>query len=336
MIRSRNKRQSETPLKRKTTANYNSFRTNSLIEKSNISPIIVPKMIRTVSCYLTASTVTSPPPLDLESEAEPNWSRQTHKYEQKIRVAHSPEDDLYLNKAIDFLTTIETQSSEGAVERWSSEDSTPESESFRWLAESGAVKESFRNCLIFSDWNQFPIIDLSDMPFAIPNSLIKDNLNEEFKEKHPFLHQKLTLSKIVNLREDLVSKMCRNMDIEACTLAIAWVYFIRLLSKNVITKANRKLYGAICVLLAYKFNEESHLDDNKDQINTIIKFVGSMDKHGLLQHKHISRIEFEVYAHLNFSLLLKYEEFKEEFLYTLCRMGITFDDYIGGFYDDLA
>lgn len=66
-----------------------------------------------------------------------------------------------------------------------------------------------------------PIIDLSDVPATIQNSLLKDNLNQEFKEKHPFLDHKVTLSKIVNLREEIIWKMCWNMNLEAFTIALA-------------------------------------------------------------------------------------------------------------------
>ncbi|CAG9332690.1 unnamed protein product [Blepharisma stoltei] len=334
MKRSRNKRQTDAGFIRKPSSNFNYPRTNSLIEKPNASPVIIPKIIRTVSCYSCASTVTSPPPLDLDSELDPNWVRLAQKYEQKIRVPKNPEDGLYLNKAIDFLTTIETQTSEETLERRPSVESNQDSECTRWVTHSGAIKESFRGCLNFFDWDRFPVVDLSDVPATIPNSLLKDNLNEEFKDKHPFLDQRMTLSKIVNLREDLIFKMCRNMDIEVCTLAIAWTCYVRLLSKNVITKLNRKLYGAICVLIAYKFNEESHLEANRDQIKILIKLAYSMDKHNLLQHKSLSKVEFEVYAHLNFSLLLKYEEFQEEFSYILGRMDTSFNVYMGDFIQD--
>jgi hypothetical protein len=53
------------------------------------------------------------------------------------------------------------------------------------------------------------------------------------------------------------------MDIEACTLALGWTLYLRLILKNIVNKSNRKLYGAVCVLLAFKFNEETHLVEAK-------------------------------------------------------------------------
>lgn len=59
-----------------------------------------------------------------------------------------------------------------------------------------------------------------------------------------------------------------------------------------------------------------------------------MDKHNLLQHKDIHKYEFEVYANLNFSLLIDFEETEQDFLYTLQRMDISPVEYIGDFIND--
>lgn len=62
---------------------------------------------------------------------------------------------------------------------------------------------------------------MSDAPVIIKNSLLKDNFNEEFRSKYQFLDYNLTLSKIVNLRDDIIFKLCKEVDIEAFTVAVA-------------------------------------------------------------------------------------------------------------------
>jgi len=133
----------------------------------------------------------------------------------------------------------------------------------------------------------------------------------------------------VNLREDLIFKICKGLDIEACTISIAWSYYIRLLSMNLITKYNRKLYAAVCALLAYKFYEETHLNGSKDKQEALIKAFKEMDTHDTLEIKDIMNAEFEVYASLGFNLLIPIEEFQKNFLYTLKRLEVTPQEYMG-------
>lgn len=97
---------------------------------------------------------------------------------------------------------------------------------------------------------------------------------------------------------------------------------------NFINKKNRKLYGAICVMIAFKFYEESCCDFNHEKIKTLVRAVNALDNHYILQHKAIARYEFEVYSHLKFSVLIPVEEYEENFHHVLSRIGKTAEEYL--------
>lgn len=89
--------------------------------------------------------------------------------------------------------------------------------------------------------------------FVRPDEL-KAELNKTFRERHPWVHAGLSLSKIRSLKQAALNICIRNR-IDVATVALACVYFEKLVLKNLITKMNRKLMMACCLLLAFKFNE---------------------------------------------------------------------------------
>ena len=88
--------------------------------------------------------------------------------------------------------------------------------------------------------------------------------NKIFREKFPWLEHQLTLSKISNLKKDLL-EMTKQNNIQVCTMAFAWSSFEKLVLKGYIYKNNRKLVASTCVLLAYKFVQ---MTTNKQSITT--------------------------------------------------------------------
>ena len=192
-----------------------------------------------------------------------------------------------------------------------------------WIT-SGIIKKSYKHCLACSiiPKSNRPIINLNEYPGRIIPSPIKQSMNEEFSAVYSFLDSKLTLSKLVNLREDLISKVWKNVDFEPMTLALGLTCFEVLLNMNLVNKKNRKLFAAVCVLIAFKFIEEHHLDEVKTKKEMLFKEFYHMDKHDLLTKKMILEAEFCVYSYLNFSVFRPFDEIKETLLYIQHSFGV--------------
>lgn len=125
-------------------------------ECQKISPLIIPKVIRIVSCYATPlSSNVSPPRFSLDSE--PEEPKVKKSYKKKIRVAKNSKEDTYLNRAIDFLTSIETstnpESNNISSDETSSDSSTPD-ESYNQMSTSSTRKKrqkSYKHCLNYTE-----------------------------------------------------------------------------------------------------------------------------------------------------------------------------------------
>jgi hypothetical protein len=93
-------------------------------------------------------------------------------------------------------------------------------------------------------------------------------------------------------------------DIEISTIAIAIINFERLCLKGLITKINRRLSMAICLLLAIKFHEIYSIQKSKKILEILFDYY---DKEWNLTKKSIIEAEFGVYVHLGFLLHIPYE-----------------------------
>ncbi|KAM6924799.1 CDK5 and ABL1 enzyme substrate 2 [Xenentodon cancila] len=101
--------------------------------------------------------------------------------------------------------------------------------------------------------------------YVKPSDLKKD-MNETFKEKFP--HIKLTLSKIRSLKREMraVSEEC---GLQPVTIAMAFVYFEKLVLQGRLNKQNRKLVAAACVLLAAKISSDLRKPEVKQLIDKL-------------------------------------------------------------------
>ena len=276
--------------------------------------------------------------------------QETKPQKKKLRQANTPKEALFLDKAISFLKNIHTGTSEENTEEPSQNVSWDEKSKYRkkselesptgnlklcetesWLSPGGTLKKSYKSCIDSQSPHtvKYSFINLNDYPSYIKNSPIKDQLNSEFRRENPFLDHKLTLSKLVNLREDLIQKVCKECEVEACTLAIAFSCFDTLLKMNLITKNNRKLYAGVCVLLAFKFNEETHLEEAKQKKQQLMRALYEADKYDMLTPHYLHSAEFEVYFYLGFNLHLKLEMFQENFQHILARLRVSSKEYLG-------
>ncbi|KAI1890272.1 hypothetical protein AGOR_G00152030, partial [Albula goreensis] len=99
--------------------------------------------------------------------------------------------------------------------------------------------------------------------YVKPSDLKKD-MNDTFREKFP--HIKLTLSKIRSLKREMraVSEDC---GLQPVTVAMAHVYFEKLVLQGRLNKQNRKLVSAACVLLAAKISSDLRRQEVKQLID---------------------------------------------------------------------
>ena len=131
---------------------------------------------------------------------------------------------------------------------------------------------------------------------------LKEDLNEQFREEHPELPRFLTLSKIRKLKKSALLGSL-NLDIEVSTVAMACIYFERLCLKGVVTKFNRKLSMACCLMIAYKFNE--HITDPMygTRMEALLRFI---DTEYLIAKADVFKAEVGVLLFLNFQLHIPY------------------------------
>ncbi|XP_008412633.1 CDK5 and ABL1 enzyme substrate 2-like isoform X2 [Poecilia reticulata] len=101
--------------------------------------------------------------------------------------------------------------------------------------------------------------------YVKPSDLKKD-MNETFKEKFP--HIKLTLSKIRSLKREMRA-MSEEYGLQPVTIAMAFVYFEKLVLQGRLNKQNRKLVAAECVLLAAKISSDLRKPEVKQLIDKL-------------------------------------------------------------------
>ena len=165
---------------------------------------------------------------------------------------------------------------------------------------------------------------ISSVTLFVNEQTLKEELNEQFREGHSNLPPSLTLSKIRNLkRAALLGVMQLRMEVS--TLAIAVISMERLIMKGLVTKTNRRLSMAVCLLLAFKMNEtvNSHFSQN---LTRLLDFI---DQEWHVSRKELFEAEFGAYIHLNFSLHLPAAH-----LFVMCTrllrlVNKSLSDYLG-------
>ncbi|XP_064876879.1 CDK5 and ABL1 enzyme substrate 2-like isoform X3 [Oncorhynchus nerka] len=129
--------------------------------------------------------------------------------------------------------------------------------------------------------------------YVKPSDLKKD-MNETFKEKFPYI--KLTLSKIRSLKWEMraVGEEC---SLQPVTVAMAFVYFEKLVLQGRLNKQNRKLVSAACVLLAAKISS----DLKKHEVRQLID---KLEERFRINRRELIPLEFPVLVALEMGLYL--------------------------------
>ncbi|XP_028850117.1 CDK5 and ABL1 enzyme substrate 2 [Denticeps clupeoides] len=129
--------------------------------------------------------------------------------------------------------------------------------------------------------------------YVKPSDLKKD-MNETFKEKFP--HIKLTLSKIRSLKREMRT-VSEEFNLQPVTVAMAFVYFEKLVLHGRLNKQNRKLVAATCVLLAAKISS----DLKKQEVKQLID---KLEERFRIGRRELIVFEFTVLVALEMALYL--------------------------------
>ncbi|RIA98977.1 hypothetical protein C1645_731187 [Glomus cerebriforme] len=152
---------------------------------------------------------------------------------------------------------------------------------------------------------------------------LKRESNARFRNLHnQEVDPTLTLSQIRKVKLKLLTAATHeDLDLELSTVAKAYVYFEKLILKKVVNKANRRLYGSICLLLASKVNEPMGISYSP--------LLESLHKHLDVTIKDITDNEFSVFAHLDFELYLPTQEFMPHFEQLVRTLDYNKEEYLG-------
>ncbi|KAM9785576.1 LOW QUALITY PROTEIN: CDK5 and ABL1 enzyme substrate 2-like [Neosynchiropus ocellatus] len=139
----------------------------------------------------------------------------------------------------------------------------------------------------------FPSYLTTVVEYVKPSDL-KKHMNETFREKFP--HIQLTLSKIRSLKREMRA-VCEECGLQPVTIAMAFVYFEKLVLQGRLNKQNRKLVAATCVLLAAKISSDLRKPEVK-------QLIDKLEECFRINRRELIPLEFPVLVALEMGLYL--------------------------------
>lgn len=150
---------------------------------------------------------------------------------------------------------------------------------------------------------------------------LKKDLNERFRQMHPYFDGSMTLSKIRNLKDALL-KASLEVNLELATVAIAYALLEKLFIAGHVVKTNRRLVGACCLLLAVK-----SFDCREPDIH---RLLASLSAIFTIPEGDIVKSEFSVFASLAFTIHLPQLEYLPHFERLFSALEYSnFQEYLG-------
>jgi len=155
---------------------------------------------------------------------------------------------------------------------------------------------------------------------------LEAELNATFAARHsgwlnPALQ--MSLSKLRKCKQIMLDLVVR-LDLEISTCAVAFVYFERLLLRNQVNKANRKIIAAVCLLLAFKWAEGS---GGAQRQRLLSLTFSAMEKSFHAPRAAILKAEFPVLVALDLDLTVKTEHVLHHFRLCLSKLDTVPADY---------
>jgi len=132
---------------------------------------------------------------------------------------------------------------------------------------------------------------------------LKNELNDLWRDQHPEQPPSLSLSKIRNLKAEALHG-AHAIDLEVTTIAYACVYLERLCLQRIVTKANRRVTMAACLVLAFKFNEPIFLTGGTEAARDpkLAALLAFFEHEWSITHEAVWGAELGVLVHLKFRL----------------------------------
>lgn len=148
--------------------------------------------------------------------------------------------------------------------------------------------------------------------FSMRQRELEHGRNLFFRERLPMISENLTLGKIISLKEKTIALFLPSEDksssppsavkLEVSTVALAFVYFEKLIFKRAVSRQNCSLVMANCIVLAHKFNGINR--------SLLPRVLVTLEKGMKVSRKAIFKHEFEVYRLLMFQLKVAARQWK--------------------------